>query len=165
MAACRLTAGGVLIVGFLTVTGRRWPAGRAAWTRIAVIGVLAALYQSCYFTAVALTSVALATLVTIGTAPVIVLGVYRITGRPAGRLAPVAACLALVGLGLLAGLPSGTSSTGTARPGFTTPWSPVPSKGAFASARSAGWPSERIAGVRVRRRTGRRAGFEISSKA
>jgi drug/metabolite transporter, DME family len=79
--------------------GRVRPAGRAAWTRIGVIGVLAALYQSCYFTAVALTSVALATLVTIGTAPVIVLGVYRVTGRRTGRLAPVAACLALTGLG------------------------------------------------------------------
>jgi drug/metabolite transporter, DME family len=117
VAACRLTAGGLLIVIFLTLTGRRrasgrcWPAGRAAWTRIAVIGALAALYQSCYFTAVALTSVALATLVTIGTAPVIVLGVYRVTGRRAGRLAPVAACLALTGLGLLVGLPSGFSET------------------------------------------------------
>jgi len=128
VAACRLTAGGVLIVAFLTVTGRswpagrtgrrwpagrarRWPAGRAAWTRIAVIGVLAALYQSCYFTAVALTSVALATLVTIGTAPVIVLAVYRVTGRRSGRLTPVAAGLALVGLGLLVGLPSGFPET------------------------------------------------------
>jgi drug/metabolite transporter, DME family len=111
VAACRLTAGGVLIMAFLAVTGRRWPAGRAAWTRIAVVGVLAALYQSCYFTAVALTSVALATLVAIGTAPVIVLGVYRVTGRPVGRSAPVAACLALVGLGLLVGLPSGFSQT------------------------------------------------------
>jgi drug/metabolite transporter, DME family len=111
VAAARLTAGGVLIVAFLTVTGRRWPAGRAAWTRIAVIGVLAALYQSCYFIAVALTSVALATLVTIGTAPVIVLGVYRVTGRRTGRLAPVAACLALTGLGLLVGLPSGFSES------------------------------------------------------
>ena len=111
VAACRLTAGGVLIVIFLTVTGRRWPAGRAARTRIAVIGVLAALFQSCYFTAVALTSVALATLITIGTAPVIVLGVYRVTGRRAGRLAPVAACLAVTGLGLLVGLPSGFSQT------------------------------------------------------
>src|SRR5579864_5147585 len=119
VAASRLTAGGLLIVAFLAVTGgrgpgrlriagrrpaRRWPAGQAAWTRIAVIGALAALFQSCYFTAVALTSVALATLVTIGTAPVIVLGVYRVTGRPVGRRAPVAACLALAGLGLLVGL-------------------------------------------------------------
>ena len=111
VAACRLTAGGVLIVIFLTVTGRHWPVGRAAWSRIAVIGGLAALYQSCYFIAVALTSVALATLVTIGTAPVIVLGVFWVTGRRAGRLAPVAACLALTGLGLLVGLPSGFSQT------------------------------------------------------
>ena len=109
VAAYRLTAGGVLIVAFLTLTGRRWPASRAAWARIAVIGALAALYQSCYFIAVALTSVALATLVAIGTAPVIVLGVHWVTGHRTGRLAPVAACLALTGLGLLVGLPSGFS--------------------------------------------------------
>ena len=30
IAACRLTAGGVLIVVFLTVTRRRWPAAAAA---------------------------------------------------------------------------------------------------------------------------------------
>jgi DME family drug/metabolite transporter len=111
VAAFRLTAGGVLIVAFLAVTGWRRPCGRAAWTRITVLGVLAAFYQGCYFTAVALTSVALATLVTIGTAPVIVLGVYRVTGRRTGRLAPVAAGLALAGLGLLVGLPSGFSET------------------------------------------------------
>jgi len=109
VAAYRLTGGGLLIVAFLTLAGRRWPAGRAAWTRIAVIGALAALYQSCYFSAVALTSVALATLVAIGTAPVIVLGVRWVTGHRTGRLAPVAACLALTGLGLLVGLPSGFS--------------------------------------------------------
>src|SRR6516165_5139121 len=94
VAACRLTAGGVLIVVLLTVTGRGWPAGRAAWTRIAVIGVLAALYQSCYFTAVALTSVALATLVRTGPPPVIVPGVNRATGGGSGRAAPVPACFA-----------------------------------------------------------------------
>jgi DME family drug/metabolite transporter len=111
VAAGRLTAGGVLIVAFLTVTRRPWPSGRAAWTRIAVIGSLAAAYQSCYFMAVSLTSVALATLVTIGTAPVIVLGVERVTGRRADRLAAVAAGLALAGLGLLVGLPSGFAAT------------------------------------------------------
>lgn len=111
VAAGRLAAGGVLIVAFLTVTRRPWPSGRAAWIRIAVIGSLAAAYQSCYFMAVSLTSVALATLVTIGTAPVIVLGVERITGRRADRLAAVAAGLALTGLGLLVGLPSGFSAT------------------------------------------------------
>ena len=107
VAAYRLTAGGVLIVVFLTVAGRRWPAGRAAWTRITVIGLLAAFYQSCYFTAVSLTSVPLATLVTIGAAPVIVLGVDRVTGRQAGRLAVATTGLAVTGLGLLVGLPAG----------------------------------------------------------
>ena len=111
VAAARLTAGGVLIVSYLTVTGRTWPSGRAAWARITVIGVLAALYQSCYFTAVALTSVPLATLVTIGAAPVIVLGAERLTGRPGGRHAVVATGLAVAGLGLLVGLPSGFDQT------------------------------------------------------
>jgi DME family drug/metabolite transporter len=111
VAAYRLTAGGLLIVVFLTVTGRGWPAGRAAWTRIAVIGLLAALYQACYFTAVSLTSVPLATLVTIGTAPVIVLVVERATGRRTGKLAVVTTSLALTGLGLLVGLPSGFDET------------------------------------------------------
>jgi len=47
VAPGRLTVGGVLIVVFLTVTGRPRPAGRAAWTRIGVVGLLAALYQAC----------------------------------------------------------------------------------------------------------------------
>jgi DME family drug/metabolite transporter len=111
VAACRLTAGGVLIVVFLTVTGRRWPSGRAAWTRITVIGLLAALFQSCYFIAVALTSVPLATLVTIGAAPIIVLGAEQATGRPTGRFAAGTTGLAVTGLGLLVGLPSGFRET------------------------------------------------------
>ena len=111
VAAFRLTAGGLLIVVFLTVSGRRWPAGRAAWSRITAIGLLAALFQSCYFTAVALTSVPLATLVTIGAAPVIVLGVDRVTGRRTGRFAVATTGLAVTGLGLLVGLPSGFRET------------------------------------------------------
>jgi drug/metabolite transporter, DME family len=111
VAAYRLTAGGALIVVFLTVTGRRWPTGRPAWRRITVIGLLAALYQSCYFVAVSLTSVPLATLVTIGTAPVLVLGADRVTGRRTGRFAAATTGLAVTGLGLLVGLPSGFSQT------------------------------------------------------
>jgi hypothetical protein len=72
-----------------------------------VIGLLAAIFQSCYFAAVSLTSVPLATLITIGAAPVIVLGAERATGRPAGRLAVLTTGLAVTGLGLLVGLPSG----------------------------------------------------------
>jgi len=80
VAAYRLLVGGALIVAFLMVTGRRWPTGRTAWIRIALIGLLAAFYQGCYFTAVSLTSVPLATLITIGTAPVIVLSATGIAG-------------------------------------------------------------------------------------
>ena len=111
VAACRLTAGGVLIVCYLTATGRTWPSGRAAWARITVIGLLAALFQSCYFAAVSLTSVPLATLITIGAAPVIVLGAERAAGRPAGLLAVLTTGLAVTGLGLLVGLPSGFGET------------------------------------------------------
>jgi DME family drug/metabolite transporter len=111
VAAYRLTVGGLLIVVFLLVTGRRWPVGRAAWTRITAIGLLAALYQSCYFTAVALTSVPLATLITIGASPVIVLAVERLAGRRTGRFAAATTGLALTGLGLLVGLPSGYRQT------------------------------------------------------
>ncbi len=57
---------------------------------------------------------ALATLVTIGTAPVIVLAVSWLSGQDTGRLAPLAAGLALAGLGLLVGLPSGFSGAAAA---------------------------------------------------
>ncbi len=72
VAACRLLAGGGLMVGCLMLAGRRVPAGRAAWTRIAVNGLLSAQFQGCYFAAISLTSVSLATLITIGGTPVIV---------------------------------------------------------------------------------------------
>jgi DME family drug/metabolite transporter len=114
VAAYRLGVGGTLILAFLVLTGRRraarrpWPSGRDAWTRVALIGLLAAVFQSCYFMAVSLSSVSLATLVTIGSAPVIVLAVERARGlRRIGRLAGCATSLALIGLSLLVGLPAG----------------------------------------------------------
>jgi len=108
VAACRLLAGGVLIVAFLTLTRRRWPAGRAAWTRIAVNGLLSALFQGCYFAAISLTSVSLATLVTIGGTPVIVTVVEHTRGRRVlGRSGVITIAVALAGLGLLAGFPGG----------------------------------------------------------
>ncbi|WP_219412872.1 DMT family transporter [Pseudonocardia nigra] len=66
VATYRLAAGGLLIVGYLLGTGAPLPHGAAAWRRIAATGALAALFQTCYFTAVSITSVSLATLVTIG---------------------------------------------------------------------------------------------------
>ena len=108
VAAYRLLAGGGLMVGCLMLTGRRWPAGRGAWARIAVNGLLSALFQGCYFVSISLTSVSLATLITIGSAPVLVLAAERVRGsRRIGRPAGCATGLALTGLALLAGLPSG----------------------------------------------------------
>ena len=111
VATYRLLAGGGLIVTFLMLSGKRRkrrPTGRAAWTRIAVNGLLSALFQSCYFAAISLTSVSLATLVTIGGTPVIVAIVEQARGRRAlGRAGVITIAMALAGLGLLAGLPGG----------------------------------------------------------
>ena len=108
VAAYRLLAGGGLIVAVLTLTGRRWPTRRVAWTRIAVNGLLSALFQSCYFAAISLTSVSLATLVTIGGTPVIVTVVEQARGcRALGRAGVITMAMALGGLGLLTGLPGG----------------------------------------------------------
>lgn len=103
VAAYRLTVGGLLIVGYLLATGRGLPRGRAAAARIVATGVLAALFQASYFTAVALTSVSVATLVTIGSSPVLVL---LLRPRSANRRRVLAVGLALLGLGLLVGVPA-----------------------------------------------------------
>jgi len=108
VAALRLLAGGSLITIFRVLPRRRWPAGRAAWTRILVTGALAAIFQAAYFSAVALSTLTLATLVTIGGAPVIVQAVELGLGRRrldwSGVVTTVAA---LAGLGLLVGVPAG----------------------------------------------------------
>jgi drug/metabolite transporter, DME family len=101
VAGYRLAVGGALLLVPLLLSGRR-PRGRAAWRRIAAVAALAALFQAGYFTAVSLTGVALATLVTIGTAPVVVLLVERAGGR---AMAGVVG-LALAGIVLLVGLPA-----------------------------------------------------------
>jgi drug/metabolite transporter, DME family len=108
VAALRLLAGGGLIVAFRVIPGRRWPSGRAAWARVALTGLLAATFQAAYFSSVSLTSVSLATLVTIGATPVIVLAGELLLGRRRlDRSGVTRTLLALAGLGLLVGLPAG----------------------------------------------------------
>src|SRR3984957_3457565 len=108
VAALRLLTGGALIVTFRVVPLRRWPAGRAAWARVAVTGLLAATFQAAYFSSVSLTSVSLATLVTIGATPVIVLAAELLLGRRRlDRSGVTRTALALAGLGLLVGPPAG----------------------------------------------------------
>jgi DME family drug/metabolite transporter len=108
VAALRLLAGGGLIIAFRVAPRRRWPIGRAAWTRVTVTGLLAATFQAAYFSAVSLTSVSLATLITIGGAPVIVTLAEAVLGRRRlSRSSLGTTALALAGLGLLIGLPEG----------------------------------------------------------
>jgi DME family drug/metabolite transporter len=78
---------------------------RPALYRIGLLAVLAATFQACYFAAVSVTTVGLATLATIGTAPVVVVAVERLRGRARRGSLPIVV-LALLGLGLLVGLPA-----------------------------------------------------------
>jgi DME family drug/metabolite transporter len=116
VATFRLGLGGLFILGFAALTGRPWPRAAPQWRRIAVIGGLAAAFQACYFAAVQRTAVSLATLLTIGAAPVLVLVVEAVTGRRrVGARALVTALVALAGLVLLIGVPeTGRSLTGPA---------------------------------------------------
>lgn len=113
VAAYRLAVGGGLIILFLTLTGRPAPRGKPAWVRVAVVGGLTAAYQASFFAALSLTSVSLATLITIGAFPVLVLAGERLTGRRrVDRRVAGAIALALAGLALLVGMPSGGFGAG-----------------------------------------------------
>jgi DME family drug/metabolite transporter len=74
VAAYRLLLGGSFAVLLLAVTGRLGglPRSAAAVRRVVVAGALLAQFQASYFAAVALTSVSIATMVTIGSVPVLV---------------------------------------------------------------------------------------------
>jgi drug/metabolite transporter, DME family len=105
VAAYRLLVGGSLLTAYLLARRRR-PSGRAAWTRVAVVGLLSAEFQLCYFLAISLTSVSLATLITIGAAPVIVQVADAVRGSSTGgRRAVAITGVALAGLVLLVGAP------------------------------------------------------------
>lgn len=106
VAGYRLLIGGSVLILFATATGRGRLRGRAARHRVCVIGVLAAGFQVSYFAAVALTDVSLATLLTIGAAPVLVVAFEQATGRRRLDLrVAVTVSLAVAGLGLLVGEP------------------------------------------------------------
>lgn len=119
VAAYRLGLGGALFGAVLLARRTPRPRGTAAWRRVTATGLLAALFQACFFGSLALTSVSLATLVTIGSAPVVVIVVERLTGRRgADRRLTAAVAIALAGLALLVGLPaSGPATAGAAAVG------------------------------------------------
>ncbi|WP_113697674.1 DMT family transporter [Amycolatopsis albispora] len=115
VAGCRLLFGGLCAIGYLLVTGqlRAVPRGRAVLVRLLVVGVLLAEFQVSYFASVALTSVSLATMTTIGSVPVFVAVATTIRDRRLPAPATVAAVvIALAGLALLTSSSIGTEGTG-----------------------------------------------------
>ncbi|MEV6364403.1 DMT family transporter [Nocardia asteroides] len=114
VAAYRLGVGGAILVLVSLLVRCGLPRGRAAWRRIGAVGTLAAVFQACYFAAVAASSVVLATLVTIGAAPVVVALADHVTGRqPLDRRRAGTLAVALTGLAVLVGVP-GADGTGLA---------------------------------------------------
>jgi DME family drug/metabolite transporter len=112
VAAYRLAVGGALVIVYLVLARRPLPRGRQAWTRVTVIGLLAAVFQACFFASVSLTMVSLATLFTIGTSPVLVLTAEWITSRRRVTLPTLMTiALAVAGVTLLVGVPSGGLTT------------------------------------------------------
>jgi len=107
VAAYRLLIGGTVATLALLPRVKRLPRTKSAARRLVTAGVLLAVYQTTYFGAVALTSVSLATMVTIGGVPVIVALVTAVRARrmPSPRTV-TCVLLAVAGLGLLAGSPS-----------------------------------------------------------
>ena len=104
VAAYRLLLGGACVVLFAWATGHL---RRLAWSptvvsRLVVAGVLLGQFQACYFVSVSLTSVSLATMVTIGSVPVFVtLFTTMRDRRLPGRTTLVSVLAAVAGLALL----------------------------------------------------------------
>lgn len=113
VAAYRLGLGGTLLIVIQLARRRRLPRGRASWARIVAVAVLAAIFQSAYFAAVAAGTVSSATLITIGSAPIFVVAAETVRGRRwpgGGAVRPV--LLGVAGLALLVGAPAGATSVG-----------------------------------------------------
>ena len=106
IAAWRMALAGVSLLAFLAIVGRlrvrEWT--RPMWVRMLITGALTAAFEYAFFTSVTLASVGVATLVGIGSAPVVVALYDAVTTRrrPPAR-AVVALGLSLTGLGLLVG--------------------------------------------------------------
>ncbi len=109
----RLAIAALVLLGARALRGGWRPAvARADLPRVAGVGVLLAWYQVAFFAAVDHAGVALATLVTLGLAPVLVAVATAAAGRERPRAAVLAALVAIAGLALLVGVPSGGDPAG-----------------------------------------------------
>jgi drug/metabolite transporter, DME family len=107
VASYRLAGGGLTVLAVLAVSRRLSRLSRAGLTRVLLVGLLTGGYQACYFLSVALTSLAVATVTTVGSAPVLVLAVEAVSARRRPAVVSLVAIgLAVVGLVLLVGSPS-----------------------------------------------------------
>jgi DME family drug/metabolite transporter len=109
VAAYRLLLGGALLVVYV-VAAHRVPRRRRAWRRIGAVAGLAAAFQACYFAAVAIDSVSVATLIAIGSAPMLVVVWEAVSTRHLPAWASVRpVVLGIAGLALLVGAPASRS--------------------------------------------------------
>ena len=94
-----------LALGCFALIGRRmFRVARRDLAVIALLGLMLALYQVCFFGAIALVEVAIATLVTLCTAPVLVALISAfLTGERPSRIVTVALSLAIAGVALVVG--------------------------------------------------------------
>jgi DME family drug/metabolite transporter len=113
IATYRLAGGGLSLLAVLACAGRLPRLPRRALPRVLTVGALTGVYQACYFAAVALTDLAVATLITLGAAPVLVIAAEVVMHRHRPSTASLIAIgLAVFGLGLLVGVP-GVAGGGT----------------------------------------------------
>ncbi|WP_033293414.1 DMT family transporter [Amycolatopsis jejuensis] len=102
VATYRLLIGGAACATYVALTGGLRLPDRRQWRRLLLIGALFAVFQVSYFAAVALSSVSVATMTTIGSSPVALAVASAIRTRRAPRTATLlSVCGAVAGLVLL----------------------------------------------------------------
>ncbi len=113
-----LSAPALLAACGLAVGARMFAIARRDAVAVVVIGAMMALYQACYFAAIPRVGVAIATLVTLCTAPVIVAASSALfMGERFTRVIGGAMACALAGTALLVGFAPGASSQADAPSG------------------------------------------------
>ncbi len=109
-ARLALAAAALLALHAVTARPRRLRLTRRDLPAVLLVGAALAGYQLCFFAAIPRVGVSIATLVTLGLAPVLVAAAGALGGHGSpGRGVAVALGLALLGLGLLVGIPTGTT--------------------------------------------------------